>query len=136
MNRRTMTRRGVRLALALALSIADAGLANAASTQCVGCFAALDANAHVLRSRGVVSAKKIQNGVYEVVFSKLVTKCAYTATPGFPFSADIEFVRPSIVVAVADSGSNATKGVIVQTFSATGELDDREFYLTLTCQPN
>src|SRR5215213_1598982 len=101
--------RGVGLTFALALTLAVADRAEAATTQCVGCFAALDGNANINRSRGVASTKKLQNGVYEVLFSKLITKCVYTATPGFPFSAPINLVQPSFISAINSSGSNASK---------------------------
>ena len=129
-------RRGIGFALALSLTFAGADRAFAVTTQCVGCFAAVDGNGNARRSHGVASAKKIQDGVFEVVFSKLVTKCAFTATPGFTSAAAIGFVQPTMASAVGDA-SKPNTGVIVQLYDKSGALTNLSgFFLTLTCLPN
>src|SRR5687768_1421991 len=69
----------VGLTLALTLMLGCADRAFAATSQCNGCFAFIDANGNVGRSRGLASAAKLGDGRYEVVFTELVTKCAFTA---------------------------------------------------------
>jgi hypothetical protein len=125
-------RRAIGLALALALT--GANHAYAATTQCDRCFVAVDANANVQRSRGVASAKRVTLGQYEVIFSKLVTKCVSNATVGSitTFSG----AKPVMIMTAGAESPNQSKGVSVRAFDKTGFPTDTEFQLTLTCLPN
>ncbi len=117
----------------MGLTLAGIGQASAATTQCVGCFAVVDSNGTLLLGNGVARAAKLGDGQYEVIFNKLVTKCAYSTTLGrtgaVPFPVDGE------IAAIGHFSSN--KGVMVQTFQSGGSpFSDKPFHLVLTCKPN
>jgi hypothetical protein len=91
----------------------------AAGMQCDGCFALVDASGNVGRSRGVVSTAKLEEGRYEVTFTEPVTKCAFTAPIGVTVSTSPDVARPAMVAATGDDASEASTGVIVQTFGCS-----------------
>lgn len=127
-------RRAVGQALILTLTLGSAGASAAA--QCDGCFAFVDANGSLGRSRGVASAAKLADGRYEVVFTSLVTKCAFTAPIGVSVATAPGPVQPAMVAAGEDRGGAPSTGVIVQTFNSGSVPSDQPFFLMLTCLPN
>jgi hypothetical protein len=126
----------VGLTLALTLMLGCADRAFAATSQCNGCFAFIDANGNVGRSRGLASAAKLGDGRYEVVFAELVTKCAFTAPIGVSVSTSPDVLKPAMIAATDDGDSKADTGVIVQTFNSSGVLSNEPFFLMLTCLPS
>jgi hypothetical protein len=128
--------RAVALALVLTIMLGGAERASAASQQCDGCSAFIDAGGNVGRGRGVASAERLDEGRYELVFTDLVTKCAFTAPIGVTIARSPETVEPTMVSAVDDGGSKASTGVIVQTFDNSGVLSSQPFFLLLTCLPS
>jgi hypothetical protein len=133
---RHRTGRAVGLALALTLMLYGADRAFAAGMQCDGCFAFVDASGNVGRSRGVVSTARLEEGRYEVAFTEPVTKCAFTAPIGVTVSTSPDVARPAMVAATGDGESQASTGVIVQTFNSSGVLSSQSFFVFLTCLPN
>ncbi len=130
------TWRAVAPALVITLMLGAAAHASAASNQCDGCSAFIDASGNVGGGRGVASAAKLDEGRYEVVFTDLVTKCAFTAPIGVTIALSPQAAEPTMVSAVNDGGSKASTGVIVQTFDNSGVLSSQPFFLLLTCLPS
>jgi hypothetical protein len=92
-------------------------------------FAAVDAGANVAaRGNGVVSVANPFNGIYDVVFDRNVSGCAYVGAPGQTGAG----TNTSYDVAVARLESNAN-AVRVQTWSDNGLSQDRSFHLVVDC---
>jgi len=68
-------------------------------------------------------------GTYDVVFTKNVTDCAYTATIGSAGSSGS--VAPGFVAVVGEGGN--ADGVYVETFNSSGVETQEGFHLTVVC---
>ena len=93
-------------------------------------FAFVNASGNVGRSRGVVSTTRLEEGRYEVAFTEPVTKCAFTAPIGVTVSTSPNVARPAMVAATGDDASEASTGVIVQTYNSSGVLSSLDQALT------
>jgi len=102
----------------------------AASDNCAcTLFAVVNANGTLARGQGTVSALRIGAGIYEVVFNRNVSRCAYVATIGDPAIG----VGPPGEIGVASRAGNAN-GVFLTTRDSAGALADRPFHLAVHCR--
>lgn len=82
-------------------------------------------------SRGdeAVAVNKLALGQYEVIFSRRVNNCAYSATIGKPKQSNTANAGFTTVVGRAGN----TKGVFIETFDTSGSSRDRGFQLIVVC---
>jgi hypothetical protein len=92
-------------------------------------FAVINANGTLVRGLGVASAQRLANGVYEVIFNRNISRCAYVATMGDPGTG----VGPPGEIGVASRGGNPN-GVFVTTYNSGGILADRPYHLAVHCR--
>ena len=93
-------------------------------------FAAVNEEGGLLARRGVLTSfKTSENGDYQVLFDKLVTNCAYSATivSAAPVAGAL---RGQIGVGLAASDNRALH---VQTTNAAGAPAKRPFHITISC---
>jgi hypothetical protein len=92
-------------------------------------WAVVDASGKLVRSAGVLSAKKLGAGRFEVVFNRNVGACGYTATIGDTGNALV--YAPGLVYT---SGSPTNpNGVSVETKDPAGNAADYPFHLNVNC---
>ncbi len=93
-------------------------------------FAAVSTEGGTLQRRGVLSSFKIgDDGDYQVVFDKLITNCAYTATIASETGVS-SALRGQIGVGLAASDNRA---LVVQTTNAQGSPAKRPFHVAVFC---
>jgi len=93
-------------------------------------FAAVSTEGLPLQNRGVLSTFKIgEDGDYQVVFNKLITNCAYTATIASETGV-ASALRGQIGVGLAASDNRA---LVVQTTNASGAPAKRPFHVAVFC---
>jgi hypothetical protein len=92
-------------------------------------WAVIDAGGALVRSAGVLSAKKLGAGRYEVVFNRNIGACGYTATVGDTGNALV--YAPGLVYTSASSTN--PNGVTVETKDFAGNAADFPFHLNTNC---
>lgn len=93
-------------------------------------FAAVSSEGIPLQNRGVLSTFKIgDDGDYQIVFNKLITSCAYTATIASEGPVT-NALRGQIGVGLAASDHRA---LVVQTTNAQGQPAKRPFHVAVFC---
>ncbi|MDJ0796793.1 MAG: hypothetical protein QNJ51_08130 [Calothrix sp. MO_167.B12] len=84
--------------------------------------------AHGTQNGGVVSAKRLAVGQYEVIFNRNVAPCAFNATLG---NVNAGVANPGFIT-VADRFGNQN-GVFVDTRDMKGVRVDSSFHLSVHC---
>ena len=93
-------------------------------------FAAVSSEGVPLQHRGVLSTFKVgEDGDYQVVFDKLITNCAYTATIASETGVS-NALRGQIGVGLAAADNRA---LVVQTTNAAGQPAKRPFHVAVFC---
>lgn len=93
-----------------------------------GFFAVVELDGTLIRGKGVISARRLADSSYEVIFNAPITGCAFTGTIGSTgFSG---FTRGQISVQGRGGTNN---GVFVKTSSTSGVLENRPFHVVVTC---
>jgi hypothetical protein len=91
-------------------------------------FAVVNINGTLARGNGVSSSSRIGTGQYQVIFTRNVTTCAYTATVGQPGNTSTDGF------AMTALRFGTVNGVFVDTRAAlTGSRSDRPFHLLVSC---
>jgi hypothetical protein len=91
-------------------------------------FAVVNSNGTLARGNGVASSTRLITGAYQVIFTRNVTACAYTATVGQPNTGSTD----GFAMTALRSGN--VNGVFVDTRAAlTGARADRSFHLLVSC---
>ena len=90
-------------------------------------WAVVDAGGNLIRGLGAVASSRSSAGVYEVLFNRNVTYCAYVATIGLPGQGN----PPPGEISVASSPK--PNGVRVDTANSAGAPADRPFHLAVHC---
>ena len=93
-----------------------------------GFFAVVELNGVLIRGKGVVSARRINDGSYEVIFNAPVTSCAFTGSIG---NTGFSGATRGQFSAQGRFGTN--NGVFVSTSGSSGTVADRPFHLVVTC---
>jgi hypothetical protein len=89
---------------------------------------AIGASARV-RGRGVVLARRLATGTYEVIFLDNIRSCAYTATV-----ADFDAFATEPTGEITTVGRvTDVRGVFITTHSSAGAPSDRSFHLLVSC---
>jgi hypothetical protein len=102
-----------------------AGSARQARTATSDRWATVDSDGTWMGGKGVVSAKRLDEGRYEVIFDRDVSNCVYVSTFGFGVSGT--------QVGVARRGGT-TNGVFVRMFHDRGFPIDASFSLFVGCE--
>ena len=84
--------------------------------------------AHGTQNGGVVSARRLATGMYEVILNRDVRPCAFNATLG---NVNDGVAEPGFIT-VADRFGNPN-GVFVDTRDINGVRTDRSFHLSVHC---
>jgi hypothetical protein len=103
-------------------------LAAPAAAPTTGFFAVVDLNGVLVRGKGAVSAQRLSEGNYEVIFNASIASCAFTGSVGN--SGFSGFARGQISVQ-GRSGTN--NGLFVSTSSSSGIVANRPFHVLVTC---
>ncbi|MGY1607553.1 MULTISPECIES: hypothetical protein [unclassified Geodermatophilus] len=90
-------------------------------------FAVVDGNGTLARGSGAVSATKLADGAYEVIFNRNIRRGAFLCTIGL--SADAGASPPGEVIVNLRVGTS--NGVFVLTHDSTGKVEDRSFHLAV-----
>ena len=107
------------------------GGASATATTPARVFAVVKADGTRARGRAVASTSHIDTGVYQVIFRRNITTCAWTGTVGFgqtPFNGSTGPAMNSV-----DGRSGTNNGVVVATFACTGIPTDLPFSVVVVC---
>ena len=92
-------------------------------------FAVLNADGTLLRGRAVASVAKLGTGVYDVRFTRNISKCAWTGTVGRGgFSGSTGPAQITITGRAA-----TTNGLFVTTFNGAGTSTDEPFAAVVLC---
>jgi hypothetical protein len=127
--RQSMDDPQVRSALGGSAEESEASLSEASDNCACTLFAVINANGTVVRGLGVASAQRFGNGLYEVIFNRNVSRCAYVATLGDPSTG----VGPPGEIGVASRVGNVN-GVFMTTRDSAGTLADRPYHLAVHCR--
>lgn len=101
----------------------------AAATTLPRVFAVVNANATLLRGKGVASTAHLGTGVYDIRFTRNLSSCAWTGTVGFgTFGGSTGAAQITIT---GRSGTN--NGLFVTTFNAAGVATDEPFTAIVIC---
>jgi len=92
-------------------------------------FAVVDHEGNLKRGLHAVAAKRLDIGVYEVIFSRDVRRGVYLVTPG---GHGYEGIPPSATVGVMGRASNP-RGVLVFTTNQQGDPLATGFHLLVVC---
>jgi hypothetical protein len=92
-------------------------------------FAVVDSDGNLKRGLHAVSAKRLDTGVYEVIFGRDVRRGAYLATPG---GHGYTGVPPSATIGVMGRASDP-RGVLVFTTNQQGDPLSTGFHLLVVC---
>ncbi|MCU1452653.1 MAG: hypothetical protein JWN46_799 [Acidimicrobiales bacterium] len=84
--------------------------------------AAVTGIALIERSSRVVSAAKLSEGAFQVIFDRDVTECTYVAT-----------LQSGGYMAQAEPLTSDPNGVFVSTYNASGTITSAAFYLEVVC---
>lgn len=90
--------------------------------------ATVNANGTLARNSRAVSATRLSEGWYSVVFDRNVTSCAFNASIGYPTPAGT--LDGEIQV---QYNANNSSAAFISTSNPAGVLDDRPFNVTVTC---
>jgi hypothetical protein len=93
--------------------------------------AAVESNGTLVRGFGVVSAQKLQTGIYFVTFDRSVADCIYVATIGTPGN---QFLMPTGQTTVAGV-AGFPNSIDVTTHDSAGNFSDRGFHVAVHCRP-
>ena len=92
-------------------------------------FAVVNANATLLRGKGVTSTAHLGTGVYDIRFSRNLSSCAWTGTVGFgTFGGSTGAAQITIT---GRAGTN--NGLFVTTFDGAGVATDEPFSAIVIC---
>jgi hypothetical protein len=91
-------------------------------------WAVVESAGKIVRGSGTVSSQAFAPGVYEVIFNRDITKCAYIAVLGDPGHG----VAPSGLIGVASRELNAN-GVFFETFNGKEEITAHPFHVAVFC---
>jgi hypothetical protein len=91
--------------------------------------AAINSDGTVARSSEVASAQSLGTGQYEVITTRNITACTWTATIGL--SAFGGSVASGEITTAGRIGTN--NGVFIRTLNSAGTLTDLPFHLDVTC---
>lgn len=94
-----------------------------------GYFAVVEGNGSFVRGKGVVSAKRLSTGTYEVIFKAPITRCGFTGTLGV--TGFVGVADPGEITVQGRFGTN--NGVFVSTQASSGVRADRPFTVVVTC---
>jgi hypothetical protein len=114
------------------LAVAGASQASAQSPDLITSttiYAAVKANGTIAASNGVVSSANLAPGLYEVIFDRNITTCAFVGTIGT--SATSGTVQPGQIEVVGRGGT--TTGVFVQVQNSAGTLTNKAYMLSVYC---
>jgi hypothetical protein len=92
-------------------------------------FAVVDSEGNIRRGLHAVSCKRLELGVYEVIFSRDVRRGVYVATPGGP---GYEGIPLSATLAVQGRATDP-RGVLVYTTNQQGDPLATGFHLLVVC---
>ncbi len=92
-------------------------------------FAVVDADGNLQRGLHVDSARKLDVGTYEVIFTRDVRRGAYLVTPGGHGYTGV----PVSAVAMVQGRAKNPRGVLVYTENLTGSSFDSGFHLLVVC---
>ncbi len=91
-------------------------------------WAVVDDTGALSRKSGATTSSKLGTGEYEVVFSRDVTTCAYSATIGTP-----DTTEPQAGEIGVSQRSGKANAISVVTRTSAGARADRAFHLTVNC---
>jgi hypothetical protein len=92
-------------------------------------LAVVNTNGSLARGTTGTSSSKLSAGVYEVLFERDITGCAYTASVGLSTSSGSE--ADGTVTVVGRAGT--PNGLYIRTFATNGDNVDRPFHVTVDC---
>jgi hypothetical protein len=92
-------------------------------------FAVVDLDGDLKRGLHAVSSRRLDVGVYEVIFARDVRRGVYLATPGGPGYAGIPLTAAASVLGRATD----PRGVLVYTVDLTGAPLATGFHLLVVC---
>ena len=92
-------------------------------------WAVVNSDGTLARGQGALDANRLDVGQYEVLFDRVVRRCAYTATIGISRAVGVE--APGEITVAGRAG--ARNGVFISTHDSTGAFADRGFHLTVNC---
>jgi hypothetical protein len=90
--------------------------------------ASVDNNGNLVRGENAKSSKRINQGVYEVIFNASVKQCVRVASIGLPNTGD---PPPGVISTALRNGNN--KGVFIRTGDTSGFSANRPFQLIVIC---
>jgi hypothetical protein len=103
------------------------GPAGPAGAPATTLWAVVDATGTVNRGSRVTSAARLGGGVYEVIFNRDVTNCAYIGAVGDPgFGAAFGFFS-------ASRRGGKANGIFIETANTTGTIADEPFHVAVFC---
>jgi len=82
-----------------------------------------------VRGRGVLVARRLGTGQFEVLFDINVRACGYVAAVGSPFSSGTEATGQITTVGRATD----VRGVFITTHDSAGNFSDRSWHLIVQC---
>jgi hypothetical protein len=82
-----------------------------------------------VRGRGVLIARRLTTGQFEVIFDINVRACDYVATVGSHLSFGTE---PSGLITTVGRATDV-RGVFLTTHAPSGAFSDRSWHLTVQC---
>jgi hypothetical protein len=92
-------------------------------------YAVVNADGSLARRNGAGSSARLGLGTYEVIFSRNVRDCVYTATIGLSGASGSS--NPGEITVVGRATN--VKGVFVTTHDSAGADADRGFHLVVNC---
>ena len=103
------------------------GATGPAGADATNLWAVINPNGTINRSSGTSSAARFSPGVYEVIFTRNVSSCAFVGAVSDPgFGAVFGFFSAS------KRGGNAN-GIFVETANSAGTLTDEPFHVAVFC---
>jgi hypothetical protein len=103
------------------------------AVNCKGLYSVINTNGTLARGPHVVSSTKlggVNTGTYEVIYDRVVSGCAYTATVGLPGTTGSITTPVSITTATRAGHAD---GVFVFIHHDNGSTIDEPFHLQVTC---
>jgi len=113
---------------AFLFAAAAVGLAATSAMAAFSGSAVVNSNGSLARSVNVRSAKSLGEGEYQVLFTRSVTACAYTAAIGVSTPSAESAGTVSVV-----GRSDHNNGVYVETFDTAGNPAKLGFYIIVAC---
>jgi hypothetical protein len=90
--------------------------------------AAVDNNGNLVRGENATNARRLGQGIYEVIFNANVKNCVRVASIGLPNTGD---PPPGVISTAARKNNN--RGVYIRTGDTSGFSANRPFQLIVIC---